>query len=107
VLRFVLGVLGLDLAVLLLEALNAAGSIDELLLPRKERMAVVANFNAERIFGCGRTGSKLVTAAGTVYKHCVIIGMNAFFHDFPLKPTDFAVIVLEPQKTPLSGCSFL
>jgi hypothetical protein len=89
VLRFVLG---LDLPVLLLEALNAACSVDELLLTGEERMAVIADFDAERVLGCCRTSRKLVTTAGTVHEHRMIIGMDAFFHVFPLKPTDFAVI---------------
>ena len=80
-------VLRLDLAVLLLEALNAACSVDELLFAGKKWMAVIADFDAERIFRCGRTSRKLITAAGTVHEHCMIIGMNAFFHCF-LSETD-------------------
>lgn len=73
-------VLGKRLAVLFLEALNASCRIDELLFPREERMAVIANFDAQRSFLCGRTSRKLVTAAGTVHEHCMIIWMDTFFH---------------------------
>ena len=59
----------LDLAVLLLEALDAACRIDELLLTREKGMAVIANFDAKRILRCGRTSRKLVAAAGTVHEH--------------------------------------
>ena len=42
-----------SLSVFFLEALNAACRIDELLFAGKERMAVIANFNAERILRGG------------------------------------------------------
>src|SRR3954462_639082 len=53
---------GLALAarVLLLEALDAAGGVDELLLARVERVAVRANFDAE--CAAGRVGLDLVAA---------------------------------------------
>ena len=72
--------LGELLAKLFLEALDAACRIDKLLLAGKERMAIRADFNAKRIARRGRAGFKLVSAAGTVDRHGMVIRMDSFFH---------------------------
>jgi hypothetical protein len=65
-------------AVLLTEALNATGSIDDLLLAGIKRMAAGADFNVKRL-AIGRACLELVaTTAG--YVDFNVVGVNAFFH---------------------------
>ena len=64
----------------LLETLYASGSIDEFLLSGKERMAIIADFDAKHgAFGC-RTGLELVIAAGAMHRNGMIIGVYSWFH---------------------------
>jgi hypothetical protein len=71
--------LGRLLAVLLTEALNPAGGIDNLLLAGIERMAVGTDFYSQRL-AAGGAGLKLVAAAATDVDFNVV-GVNALFHD--------------------------
>jgi hypothetical protein len=68
---------GLNFAVSPLEALDASGGIDQLLLSREEGVARGTHF--QPYFGLGGAGLKLV-AASAGYQHIVILGMNRFFH---------------------------
>jgi hypothetical protein len=74
--------LGDLLGELLLEALYAAGGIDQLLFAGEEWMAIRADFDAKRLTMGGRTGLELVRAARTVDRYSVITWMDALFHSF-------------------------
>jgi hypothetical protein len=68
------------LTVLLLETLDATCCVDQLLFPRKERMAVRADFNVN--FFLRRTrgpGSAAGAASDMAFD---VFGMNSFFHFF-------------------------
>src|SRR5580658_5857662 len=79
VLRRRLGGLGRRvLGVLAAEALHSSGSIHQLLLARKERMAGRADFYAD-ITLVGGPGNKRI-AARAMHAHFVISGMNGWFH---------------------------
>ena len=67
---------------LLLEALDAAGGIDQLLLAGEERMAVRADFYAQRLASEGRARFKLVSTARAMDADRVVIRMDSFFHVF-------------------------
>src|SRR5215813_2484568 len=66
--------------VLPLEALNATGSIQELLLARKERMALGAHLHPD--LGLGRSGMNDLSA-GTRDRRIDVFGMNASLHGPP------------------------
>ena len=70
------------LAVLLLEAFNAACRVNEFLLACEEWVTIRANFDAERIPVNGRTRHKLMSAAYAVNEDGMVIGVYAFFHCF-------------------------
>jgi hypothetical protein len=67
----------LQLVVTLLEAFNAAGSVNQFLFTGKKRMAGGADLGVD--FAFGGTGQKRV-AAQTLYGYFGIHGVNAFFH---------------------------
>ena len=67
---------------LLLEALDAAGGIDQLLLASEEGMAIRADFYAQRLAGEGRARFKFVSTARTMHADRVVIRMDSFFHIF-------------------------
>jgi hypothetical protein len=69
-----------DIGVFLLEALDAAGGIDELLLARKERVATGTDFHAEHIALDRRTGLKSVPASA-MNGNRMIVGVNTGFHE--------------------------
>ena len=60
------------------EPLHAPGGIYQLLLARKERMAIGADFQADIAF-VGGPGGELV-AARAVHARIVICGMNCWLH---------------------------
>lgn len=64
--------------VALLEAVNASGSVDELLLSGKERMAGGANFDVDVLSG-GRAGLDHASACALDLA-IGVSGMNSFFH---------------------------
>src|SRR5471032_727111 len=64
--------------VALLEALDAAGCVDELGLAREERMAVRADLEAE--LGFRALGVPRVSARA-VHGHIVVLGVNFFLHE--------------------------
>ena len=66
--------------VLLLEALDAAGCVDQLLFASEERMALGADSHADQLAFCGGAGLERA-AAGAVHRDGVIIGVNSFFHE--------------------------
>lgn len=74
--------LGNLLRKLLLEALDAAGGIDQLLLAGEERMAIRADFQSERVRLGGRTGFEFIAAACTVDRYGVVFRVNIFLHNF-------------------------
>jgi hypothetical protein len=74
--------LGGGVGVLLGEALDAAGGVNELLLAGEEGMAARADFDIQPVALDGRTGREIV-AAGAMYRYGVIVGMNTGFHDAP------------------------
>lgn len=65
--------------VFLLEALDASGRIDQLLLSCKKWVAVGADFDADHVALESRPCLKRASA-GAMHGDRVIIGMNAFFH---------------------------
>src|SRR6266550_6448585 len=67
------------LRVLLLEAIDAAGRVDQLLLAGEERMALRADLDAQLFLG-GVGGPGL--AAGAMHLDLVILGMDLCFHEF-------------------------
>ena len=69
--------------VFLLEALDAAGGVHQLLFAGEEGMAIRANFHAQHIaFDCGTCLESV--AAGAVHGHRMIVGMNTGFHGAPI-----------------------
>ena len=74
---FIGRILGLVQTVSPLEALNASGGINQLLLPGEERMTGGTELQANIRFR--RAGFELIaTCAGN--QHLVVLGMNSFFH---------------------------
>src|SRR2546426_2075423 len=65
--------------VLLGELLDAAFGIDELPLPREERMAARANLDTNVLFR--GTGHKGRAAGATDDRGLVVLGMDTFFHE--------------------------
>ena len=77
------GCFGGGLGVLLLEALDAAGGVHELLFAGEEGMAIRANFHAQHVAFDGRARLEGI-AAGAVHCNGMIVGMNAGFHGAPI-----------------------
>src|SRR6266850_895054 len=67
------------LRVLPLEAIDAAGRIDQLLLAGEERMALRADLDAQLFLG--RAGGPRL-AAGAMHLNLVVLGMDLCFHEF-------------------------
>src|SRR5215831_16930697 len=68
---------GLLRAVLLAEALHAAGGVDELLLTRVVRMATSADLDVDR---GGRRARFERIAAGALHRYPAVVGMNSRLH---------------------------
>ena len=66
--------------VFLLEAFDAAGCVNQLLLAGEERVALRADFNSDQLAFGGGAGLKRASA-GAVDRHGMIIGVNSFFHE--------------------------
>ena len=64
-------------AVLLVELVNTAAGVDQLLLAGVERVALGADFNGD-VFAGGAGGNNV--AAGALYSGLIILGMYAFLH---------------------------
>ncbi len=77
--RFGGGGFGGGVGVLLGEALDAAGGVNEFLLAGEERVAIRADFNAQHVAFDGRARLERM-AAGAVHRDRVIIGVNTGFH---------------------------
>lgn len=73
---------GSGVGVLLGEALDAAGGVNQLLLAGEEGMAARADFDVQLVALDGRTSLE-VMAAGTVHSYSVIVGVNTGFHEAP------------------------
>ena len=73
---------GSGVGVLLGEALDAAGGVNELLLAGEEGMAVRADFDVQPVALDGRSSGEIV-AAGAVHRYGVIVGVNTGFHGAP------------------------
>jgi hypothetical protein len=65
--------------VFLLEALDAAGGIDQFLLAGEKGMATGADFDSDQFAFLGGAGLERASA-GAVNSYSVIIGMDSFFH---------------------------
>jgi hypothetical protein len=90
--RLLLFSLGYLLGEFLLEAFNAAGGIDKLLLAGEEWMAIRAYFYANRFARGCRARFKLVATTTAVDRDGMVIRMDSFFHVFLLlRLTDVAV----------------
>src|SRR6266704_2785256 len=74
---------GGGVGVLLGEALDAAGGVDQFLLAGEERVATGADFHAKHVALNGRPSLESV-AAGAVHCHGVIIRVNPGFHEAPI-----------------------
>lgn len=70
-----------------LESVNTSACIDELLLARKERVAVGANIDSE-VFAGGASFKRC--AASTFYNDGLIVGMDSLLHNIlsPLSDAD-------------------
>lgn len=68
-------------AVTLLEAIDTAADVNQLLLAGIERMALGADFNAQLLLG--GTGDEGV-AANASHGRLLILRMDTFLHDFHL-----------------------
>jgi hypothetical protein len=73
---------GGGVGVLLSEALDAAGGVNELLFAGEEGMAVRADFNVQPVALDGRASGEIM-AAGAVHRYGVIVGVNTGFHEAP------------------------
>lgn len=73
---------GGGIGVFLGEAFDAAGGVDELLLAGEERVAIGADFDVEAVAFDGRASLEII-AAGAVYRHGMIVGVNTGFHEAP------------------------
>jgi hypothetical protein len=71
---------GRCVSVFLGEALDAAGSVNELLLAGKERMAIGADFDVQSVAFNRGTRLKIV-ATSAVYGYGMIVGMNTGLHE--------------------------
>ena len=76
------GGLGGGVGVLLGEALDATGGVNQLLLAGEEGMAVRADFHAQHVALDGRASLKRV-AASAVHRNGMIVGVNTGFHEAP------------------------
>jgi hypothetical protein len=73
---------GLGVGVFLLETLDAASSVHELLLAGEKWVAIRANFDAQHVTFNGGASLKSMTASA-MYGDGVIVGMNSWLHDSP------------------------
>ena len=82
--RLLLGGFGFGggVGVLPREALNSAGGVYQLLLARKEGVAVRADFHAQHLAFDGRARLEGM-AAGAMHRNGMIVGMNTGFHGTP------------------------
>src|SRR6266404_5190400 len=76
------GGFGGGVGVLLGEALDATGGVNQLLLAGEEGMAVRADFHAQHVALDGRASLKRV-AASAVHRNGMIVGVNTGFHEAP------------------------
>jgi hypothetical protein len=76
--RFCLGGFRLFLAVAFVEAVNAPGSVNQLLLAREKRVALRADFDVQ-VFLARRARGKTV-AAGALHLDFVVFRMDSLFH---------------------------
>ena len=90
--------LGSGVGVLLGEAFDAACGVQELLLASEERMAIRADFHAQHVAFDGGAGLERV-AAGAVYRHGMIIGMNTGFHGIAFRRVRSARPTRQSQGT--------
>jgi hypothetical protein len=74
--------LGGCVGVLLGEALDAAGGVNEFLFAGEEGVAARADFDIQLVALDGRTSREIV-AAGAVHRYGVIVGVNTGFHGAP------------------------
>ena len=68
-------------AVALLEAIDTAAGVNQLLLAGEERVALGADFNAQLLLGRARLEG---IAADAGHGRLLILRMDAFLHDFHL-----------------------
>src|SRR5712664_2112502 len=73
---------GGGVGVLLGEALDTAGGVNELLLASEERMAIRADFDIQLV-ALDRRTSREIVAAGAVHCYGVIVGVDTGFHEAP------------------------
>jgi hypothetical protein len=74
------GLFGALLLILLLELVDAAGGIDQLLLSGKERVAVRADFDADVVLVGGSCAERMSARADHV--HLIVGRVNSSFHWF-------------------------
>ena len=74
--------LGGGVGVLLSEALNADGGVNQLLLAGEEGVAAGADFDVQLVSLDGRASLEIM-AAGAVHRYGVIVGVNTGFHEAP------------------------
>ncbi len=91
--------LGGGVGVLLGEALDAAGGVNELLLAGEEGMAIRADFDVKPVALDGRASGEIV-AAGAVHRYGVIVGVNTGFHGTPFCRVRSARLALFRREKP-------
>ena len=73
---------GLCVGVFLLETLDTAGGVHELLFTREKWVAIGTNFDTQHV-ALDRGARRKRIAAGTMHGNCVIVGVNSRLHDSP------------------------
>ncbi len=73
---------GGGVGVFLGEALDAAGSVNELLFAGEEGVAIRADFDIQLV-ALNRRTSREIVAAGAVHRNGMIVGVNTGFHEAP------------------------
>src|SRR5439155_19194102 len=92
-----LAALGRLRAVLLREPLDAALSVEQLLLAREERVAARADFEVQLVLGRPRLPRRPARAVG---HDVVILGMNAVLHSVLLGPSGKSPLYQGPSPHP-------
>lgn len=74
---------GGNVGVLLLKTLDAAGRVNEFLLPGEKRVAARADFDAQHVALDGRARLESISA-GTVNGDRMVVGVDTGFHCSPI-----------------------
>jgi len=90
---------GSGVGVLLGEALDAAGGVNQLLLAGEEGVAIGADFDVQ-LFALDGRASLEIMAAGAVHRDGVIVGVDTGFHVAPFCRVRSARVALPWRENP-------